>query len=206
MIKKISLVICLLIACVFAQCGGCLISSRAGLKAGITWNSYDPGDGTNSFSGTGSHFGFGMGMDFLKLISVDITPQLNADNYTRREMIFERTYSYSNLYFPIFVSLKAGIIPLVSPYIGLGLAFNMMASGTETLRWPNGDIYSQTQLGGAMSPAYLMLGGGVEVKLLKFRINPEFTVHIQPTDPEDPTPPPAQSINYHLSLGFYYSP
>ena len=127
MIKKISLVACLLSACVFGQCGGCLISSRAGLKAGITWNRYDPGDGTNSFSGTGSHFGFGMGMDFLKLISVDITPQLNNDNYLRREMIFERTYSYSNLYFPIFVSLKAGMIPLVSPYVGLGLAFNMMA-------------------------------------------------------------------------------
>jgi hypothetical protein len=205
MIKKIFLVAGLLILTGLAQ-GGCLINSRIGLKGGITWNGYDPGDNTNGYSGTGSHFGFGMGVDFFNLLSFDITPQLNTDNYARREMIFERTYSYSNLYFPFFLSLKPGMIPLISPYIGLGLAFNMMASGYETLRWPSGEIFSQTKLNGPMSPAYLMLGGGLEVKLREFRIAPEFTVHIQPTDPEDPNPPPAQSINYHLSLGLFYTP
>jgi hypothetical protein len=205
MIKKISLVVFLLAAGVFGQCGGCLVSTRVGVKTGIILCNYDPGDGTAVYSGSGSHIGFGMGTDFLKLISVDLTPQYTTTNYTRQEPLFERTLAYKNLYFPVFVSLKAGMIPLISPYIGLGLGFCMTASAYDVQKYANGTII-ETQLGGGISPAYLIVGGGVEIKLLKFRISPEFTAHIQPTDPEDPYPPPAQAINYNLSLGLYYAP
>jgi hypothetical protein len=205
MLNKLLVVICLIAATGFAQCGGCLVSTRVGVKAGLILCNYDPGDGTAAYSGTGSLFGFGMGTDFLKLISVDVTPQYTTTNYTRQEPLFERTLAYKNLYFPVFVSLKAGMIPLVSPYIGLGLGFCMTASAYDVQKYANGTII-ETQLGGGISPAYLIVGGGVELKLIKFRISPEFTAHIQPTDPEDPNPPPAQAINYCLSLGFYYTP
>jgi hypothetical protein len=204
MIKKISLVACLLSVWAFGQCGGCLVSTRVGVKGGLILCNYQPGDGSNAFTGTGSHFGFGMGTDFLKLISVDVTPQIMSTNFSREEIFFERTYAYQAIYFPVFVSLKAGMIPLVSPYVGLGLGFGLITSANEIHRFYDDNDTTMTPISGASATAYLILGGGVEIKLLKFRINPEFTVQLQPRPEDDPNA--AETKNYHLSLGLYYAP
>lgn len=201
--KKIILIAVLLSACLHGQCGGCLVSTRVGLKGGLSICTYQPADGSAEFRGTGAHFGFGMGTDFLKLIALDVTPQYEGTNYSRQETFFERTYSYKNIYFPVFVSLKAGMIPLISPYLGLGLGFNLIVSGYEIHKYANGNI-TQTPLSGTNASAYLILGLGAEVKLLKLRLTPEFTAHIQPKPENDPNA--AQTINYHIALGLYYAP
>jgi hypothetical protein len=201
--KKILLIPLLLAASAYGQCTGCLVSTRVGLKGGVTVCTYLPADGSGEFRGTGAHFGFGMGTDILKLIALDVTPQYQGTNYSRQETFFERTYSYKNIYFPVSVSLKAGMLPLISPYLSIGLGFNLIVSGYEIHKYANGNI-TQTPLSGSNASAYLILGLGAEVKLLKLRITPEFTAHIQPKPENDPNA--AQTIDYHISLGLYYAP
>jgi len=204
MLNKLLVVICLIAATGFAQCGGCLVSTRVGVKAGLILCNYYPGDSSNALTGTGAHFGFGMGTDFLKLISLDVTPQIMSTNYSREETSFERTYAYQTIYFPVFVSLKAGMLPLVSPYIGFGLGFGLIMSANEIHRFYDDNDTTMTPIPGASATAYLIVGGGVEVKLLKFRIVPEFTAQLQPRPEDDPNA--AETKNFHLSLGLYYAP
>ncbi|MGB3479617.1 MAG: outer membrane beta-barrel protein [bacterium] len=199
--KKILMIIILLTVSVYGQCLSGPISTRVGIKLGLNICTYDPGGGANTFSGTGMHFGFGMGTDIINLVAIDMIPQYRSTKYTRDEVLGRHTYSYNNLYFPIFLSLKAGMIPLVSPYIGFGIGFNIRLSGTDRFEFNNGTAID-TPIQGSETTAKLIVGGGAELKFIKFRISPEFTANIQARDENSEE----QTIDYHVSLGLYYAP
>jgi hypothetical protein len=149
--------------------------------------------------GTGMHFGFGMGTDFLNLIALDIGAQFRTTKYSREEPVGRITHSYNNLYFPIFLSLKAAMLPLISPYIGAGLGINVQFDGVR--RWEPDGVAVETELEGATN-AYFILGLGAEIKFTKLRICPEFTANIKPTSDDQND----QYKDYHLSVGLYYAP
>ena len=199
--KKIALLIVIVAVYSYGQCLGSPISTRVGVKLGLNICTYDPGNTTNTYGGTGMHIGLGMGTDIINLIGLNMTPQFRSTKYGRDEALGRHTYSYSNLYFPIFLSLKAGMLPLVSPYIGIGIGFNIRLSGTDRFEFNNGTAVD-TPIQGSETTAKAILGGGVEVKLIKFRLIPEFTANIQARDENTEE----QTIDYHLSLGFYYAP
>jgi hypothetical protein len=199
--KKIALLIVFLAVYSYGQCLGSPISTRVGVKLGLNICTYDPGGNANTFSGTGMHFGFGMGTDIINLVAIDMVPQFRSTNYTRDEVLGRRTYSYSNLYFPIFLSLKPGMLPLISPYIGLGIGFNIQFKGTDRFEFNNGTAVD-TPIDGSTTNGKLIVGGGVELKLTKFRLTPEFTANIQARDENSEE----QKVDYHISLGFYYAP
>ncbi len=199
--KKIALLIVFLAVYSYGQCLGSPISTRVGVKLGLNICTYDPGGNANTFSGTGMHFGFGMGTDIINLVAIDMVPQFRSTNYTRDEVLGRRTYSYSNLYFPIFLSLKPGMLPLISPYIGLGIGFNIQFKGTDRFEFNNGTAVD-TPIDGSTTNGKLIVGGGVELKLTKFRLTPEFTANIQARDENSEE----QTVDYHISLGFYYAP
>lgn len=207
--KRTILVALLLAAFGAAQCLSAPISTRAGVKFGINPGTYDPDDSFDAFKGTGVHFGIGMGTDILNLIGLDMGAQFRTTKYSRAEEIlgidYTHSYSYNNLYFPFFVSLKAGMLPLVAPYIGAGLGINVQFEGTERVENSGGAI--ETPIEGAATNAYLILGLGAEIKLIKFRIMPEFTANINGSADDAATADRTEAnIDYHLSVGLFYTP
>ena len=203
--KKVLFLLFTIVMFSYAQCLGSPISTRVGVKFGINPGTYNLDDGQVEFKGTGVHFGFGMGTDFLNLIALDMGAQFRTTSYSREILSVKHTVSYSNLYFPFFLSLKAGMLPLISPYVGAGVGLNVQFNGTNSLE-SNG-LVVETPIEGSNTNVFLILGLGAEVKLLKFRIMPEFTANInaQADDAatEDRT---EENVDYHISVGFYYAP
>lgn len=188
-----------------AQCLGSPISTRAGIKFGVNPGTYESGDGGEVFSGTGLHFGIGMGTDILNLIGIDMTPMYRTTTYSRESPIYTHSYSYKNLYFPIFLSVKAGMIPLISPYAGLGIGFNIQLSGLERLE--SDGVAIETDIEGTTTHAYIILGIGAEIKLVKLRIMPEFTANINGSADDQATEDIREgNVDYHISVGFYFAP
>jgi hypothetical protein len=198
-LKKILLPILLLAVLCFGQCLSWPISTRVGIKAGFNPGTYNPDDNLGEMKGTGVHFGLGMGTDILNLISLDMGAQFRTTKYSREEPLGRITHSYNNLYFPIFLSIKAGMLPLISPYLGAGLGINVQFDGTK--RWEPNGVAVETALAGVTN-AYFILGLGAEIKLIKFRISPEFTANIKPTSNDQPD----KYTDYHFSVGFFYAP
>ena len=201
--RKILFLVLALVVFSYGQCLSAPISTRVGVKFGFNPGTLNLDDGLDEFKGTGVHFGLGMGTDILNLISLDMGAQFRTTNYSREELLGEHTYSYNNLYFPVFLSLKAGMLPLISPYIGAGIGINVQFNGTERLE-TNG-IAVETPIEGATN-AYLILGLGAEIKLIKFRIMPEFTANINAQANNEATAETEENVDYHISVGFYYAP
>ncbi len=198
-LKKTILTIILLSAVCFAQCFSGPIGTRVGIKGGINPGTYNPNDNLGQMTGTGVHIGLGMGTDIFSLISLDMAAQFRTTRYSRQEALARRTYLYNNLYFPVMLSLKAGMLPLISPYLGAGIGINVQFDGKQQLESNN--VVLETPIGGA-THAFFIIGLGVEFKLIKFRISPEFTVNIKPTSDDQPE----KYTDYHLSVGLYYTP
>jgi hypothetical protein len=189
-----------------AQCLGSPISTRAGVKFGVNPGTYERGDGGDVFSGTGMHFGIGMGTTILNLIGLDMTPMYRTTTYSRESPTFySHSYSYKNLYFPIFLSVKAGMIPLISPYAGLGIGFNIQLAGVE--RVETDGVAIETEIEGTTTHAYIILGLGAEIKLIKWSIIPEFTANINGSMDDEATEDIREgNVDYHVSVGFYFAP
>lgn len=202
------LVALLLTAWCTAQCLSAPISTRVGVKFGFNPGTYNHDDGLDEFKGTGVHFGIGMGTDILNLISLDMGAQFRTTVYSRPEELlveYTHTYSYNNLYFPIFLSIKAGMLPLVSPYVGAGLGINVRYNGVEKVE-TNG-VTVETPIEGSNTNAFLILGLGAEIRLLKLRISPEFTANFN-AQADDPATEgrTEENVDYHLTLGIFYAP
>jgi hypothetical protein len=127
-----------------------------------------------------------------------MTPQYRSIVQVRDEPSGRRTFSYDNMYFPITLSLKGGMIPFVSPYVSAGIGINVPVSGVERFEYNNGTAV-ENDIGGSVG-GFLILGAGAEVKLLKFRIVPEFMANTLGTEDR------SRRTDYHLTLGFYYAP
>ncbi len=192
------------LAGVYGQCLTSPISMRVGIKPGLTICTDDQADGGDVFQGTGLHIGIGMGSDFFRLIALDMTPQFRTTSFGRDEASFRRIYSYKNLMFPLFLSLKGGMIPLISPYIGFGIGFGLQFDGTERREFPNGTA-TEDKLAGSNAQGFILLGGGLEIKLSKLRITPSFTANISGSGDET-HPPKTEEKDYDISAGLYYSP
>jgi hypothetical protein len=101
------------------------------------------------------------------------------------------------------LSIKAGMLPVVSPYLGVGLGINVQFEGTQ--KWEPNGVAVETPIGGTNTNAFFILGLGAEFKLTKFRIIPEFTANINSGADDPATPNRAESnTDLHLSIGFYY--
>jgi hypothetical protein len=201
--KKVFFLLLTIVVFSYAQCLGSPISTRVGVKFGFNPGTKKLGDGSGQLSGTGMHFGFGMGTEILNFVSFDMGAQFRTTKYSREEPSYI-AYSYDNLYFPFFLSLKAPILPLISPYIGAGVGINVQYNGTRRFDF-FGNIVEQ-QIEGATTNAFLILGLGAQIKLLKFRIMPEFTANINAQADDEATEATEENVDYHFSVGFYYAP
>jgi hypothetical protein len=183
----------------YAQCLSGPLSTRVGIKAGFNPGTYEPNDTLGNMKGTGVHFGLGMGTDIFNLIALDMGAQFRTTKYSREETLGRVTHSYKNLYFPIFLSIKAGMLPLISPYLGAGIGINVQFEGKR--KWEPNGVAVETDLAGATN-AYFILGLGAEIKLIKLRVCPEFTANIKPTSEDQDE----KYTDLHFSVGLFYAP
>ena len=197
--KKITLTILLLVMVCYAQCLSGPLSTRVGIKAGFNPGTYEPDDTLGNMKGTGVHFGLGMGTDLFNLIALDMGAQFRTTTYSREEALGRVTHSYNNLYFPIFLSIKAGMWPLISPYLGAGIGINVQFEGKR--RWEPNGVAVETDLAGATN-AYFILGLGAEIKFIKLRVCPEFTANIKPNSEDQDD----KYTDLHFSVGLFYAP
>jgi hypothetical protein len=175
---------------------------RIGIKPGITACNYDPGDGTDTYSGTGWHIGIGMGSDFFRLAGLDIVPQYRTTSYARDEQIRRHVYAYQSILFPLFLSVRGYMVPRVTPYAGFGIGFNFRLSGVERSEYPGGTA-TEVDIGSSLQ-GFIILGGGVEIKLNKWRIVPEVLVNISGSGDEN-NPPETEEKDIDISIGLYYT-
>jgi len=204
--RRISVTVPLLLIAVAGVSSQCLtnpLSMRLGLEPGISVCTYDADDGGNIYTGGGMHIGIGMGSDFFRLIAFDMRLQFKTTSFGRGEALGRRIRSYKNLMYPVFLALKAGMLPRVSPYIGLGIGFNIRFAGVERFEFSGGGAI-ENDIGGSTAQGFMILGLGAEIKLNKWRIAPRFTANISGSGDET-HPPQTEEKNYDISVGFYYS-
>jgi uncharacterized membrane protein len=199
-----ALAVALFLSSAAAQCLSGSMAMRMGVKLGLTACYYDPDDNIGVYSGTGMNVGLGMGSLFFGLLGFDMTPQFRTTVYSRDEWWGRRTLFHNNIMFPLTLSLRAGMIPVVSPFIGLGLGFNIQLAGVERHEFSSGNAV-ETQLNDTGLLAYLVFPIGVDIKLNKWRLEPSVTFNISGSGDEF-NPPQTLKRDIDISIGAYYSP
>ncbi len=197
---KTAAILGILVSLLLLGCGFKPIQLRSGCRAGLTFSTLDLADGNGAFTGTGGMAGLSMGGDFFQLFSLDMSYQYRSIVQSREEEILKNIYKYDNLYFPLTLALKGGMIPVVSPYLSFGIGLNVQVAGLHRWEFYSGDAF-EDDLGGGNATAFAILGLGAEIKLNKLRLVPEFTANMQAR--EDTT---EKAADYHFSLGLFYAP
>ena len=93
---RMSLVFVLLLMAIVGVDAGCLsnpVSTRVGIKTGLTICTDDQGDAGALYKGTGMHVGIGMGTDFFRLVALDMTPQFRTISLAREQALYRRVLS-----------------------------------------------------------------------------------------------------------------
>jgi hypothetical protein len=186
------------------QCLSKPLAMRMGLKLGLTACSYDPGDGTATYMGTGMNVGLGMGSDFFGLLGFDMTPQFRTTSYSRDEALWRKTLFHCNIMFPLTLSLRANMIPVISPFIGLGIGFNIQLAGIERHEFSSGDAV-EYELNDTGLLGFLVFPMGVDIKLNKWRLEPSVTFNITGSG-DEANPPETLKRDIDISIGAYYAP
>ncbi len=199
--KKMTLLFLLFI--VASASGQCLalVKSYFGLKTGINYSILDPDDEAGNFTGVGLGIGLGMGLDILNTIALEFAPLFRTTSFNRTVMNIQHGFDYTNLYLPLELKIRAGMLPVVSPYLGIGLAQNIQLSGEAYIGgW-------KTEIDDLESDLHLLFPLGVEIKFVKVKINPEITFNLNLTA-DDPDTPNRSEKNYEIdyNLGIYYTP
>jgi hypothetical protein len=213
--RKLLIIIVLFAIYAYGQCLGGPISTRFGIKTGLVYSTFDPDDNTGGLSGMGFQIGLGMGTDIMNALSIDMTPQLRTTSFGRTDEILgteiKTTISYTNLYLPVQFSLKAGMLPVLAPYIGIGLAGNFQMSGTVRVETEGSAIESDIDKEDLENDFFLVGAVGTDIKLVNFKIVPEISINYNLTaDLHNENNPnqtyDGENIDLHFAVGFYFSP
>ena len=206
--KALILAICLL-TLGFSQYKSSPVNVRCGGKLGMNYGILDIDDNNGNYSGIGFHAGFGLGIDIANIAAFDITPMFRSTRYSRNDIVlgteWTSTVSYSNMYIPLIFALKPRISPNAAPYIGIGSAFNIQLNGTWSLKSEGTTI--KDDIDDLENDVYLVFAMGVDLKQDNLVIAPEFSFNYNASADDENTPNRTESIiDFHFSLGFYYTP
>jgi len=183
--------------------GQCLmpVKSYFGLQTGLNYSNFDPDDNAGTLSGVGFQIGLGMGIEILNTIGIQMTPMFKTTSFNRTILNVETGANFNNFYLPVFLQLKAGMLPAVSPYFGLGFAGNFQMDGAAYI----GSLKSS--IDDLENDLYFSLSLGTDIKLIKLKVTPEFTFNYNLTA-DDPDTQNRTETNYdfHLSVGVFYTP
>ncbi|MEO0184994.1 MAG: outer membrane beta-barrel protein [candidate division WOR-3 bacterium] len=177
------------------------VRSYFGLIAGLNYSNYDPKDNAGNLSGMGFQIGLGMGIEIGSAIGIQIAPMFRTTSFNRPILGVDTGANFDNLYLPLSFQLKAGMIPVISPYLGIGMAGNFQLSGTAYL----GEIRST--INNLENDLLFTFSLGTDIKLKKMKVSPEFSFNYN-LSADDPDTQNRTETNYdfHFSVGFFYTP
>jgi hypothetical protein len=177
------------------------VKSYAGLKIGFNYGTLDPGNSGNNLSGTGFQAGFAFGMDLAKVLGFEFAPAFRTSEYATTVLNVPVGARYTNLWLPVNILFKAGMIPVVTPYFGLSIAGNFQLDGTGYIGEAESDISDLE------NDAYIGLVLGTDIKASKVKIVPEFSFNFNLTADNKDTPNVTESVyDIHVQVGLYYAP
>jgi|GEM_PF-731097 len=209
--KKLIIILFLLSVYAYGQC--CFsgpISVRVGIKTGLNYGIFNRDDDVGELNGLGWHIGLGMGTDILDFLAIDMAAQIRSTYYSRTTdegfiTPVTTNYSFTNLYLPVIFSVKIGIVPLISPYIGIGGAGNFQLSG-KVKDGHHGSGVEQ-EIEELEKDLFIIAALGAEIKLIKLKISPEVSLNYNLTADDPDTPDQTEkNFDIHLSVGLYYIP
>ncbi len=206
--NTIILALCLA-AAGFSQYDQSALNVRAGGKMGMNYGIYDFDDDNDNFNGIGFHAGFGLGIDIANIAAFDITPMFKSTRYSRSVIVlgteWKTSVSYSNMYLPITFALKPRISPTAAPYFAIGSGFNMQLDGVLSFR-RDGTVIKD-DIDDLENDVSLVFAMGVDLIQKNLVIAPEFSVNYNLTADDGDTPDRRESmVDFHFSLGLYYTP
>jgi hypothetical protein len=207
--KKIAVLVFVFAVYAFGQCLGSPLSGRIGIKAGVNYGIFDPKDDDQNLTGMGFHIGFGMGLDILNTLALDLTPTFRTTKYGVTENNTTVSLSYTNLYLPVQLSLKAGL-PVVAPYIGIGAAGNFQMGGKVKIEGEGVSFEWDIDNEDLEQDFFLIGAVGTQIKLVKMSVVPEISVNYNLTpslvDENNPNNKvEGTNVDFHFSVGFYMS-
>ncbi|HEX7320409.1 MAG TPA: hypothetical protein VF399_08650 [bacterium] len=177
------------------------VKSYAGLKIGFNYGNFDPGNSGNNLSGAGFQAGFAFGMDLARVLGFEFAPAFRTSEYATTVLNVPVGVRYINLWLPVNIVFKAGMIPVVTPYFGFSIAGNFQLDGTGYIGEAQSDISDLE------NDAYTGLILGTDIKLSKVKIVPEFSFNFNLTADSEDTPNVTESVyDIHLQVGMYYAP
>ncbi len=176
------------------------VNAYFGLQTGFNYSTYDPDDEAGTFTGTGFQIGLGMGVD-VNTFGVRVAPVFKTTSFNRTIINIETGANYNNLFLPVSLQLKAGMVPIVSPYLSAGLAGNFQLDGTAYI----GSLKSS--IDDLENDLLLSLALGTDIKVTKLWITPEFSFNYNLTAEDSDTQNRAESsYDLSFSVGIYYAP
>jgi len=185
------------------------LSGRIGIKTGVNYGIFDPEEDDENLTGMGFHVGLGMGLDILNSFALDFTPTFRTTKYGVTENNTTVSLSYSNLYLPVQISLKAGL-PVVAPYIGIGAAGNFQMNGKVKIEGEGASFEFDIDDEDLEQDFFLIGALGTQIKLMKMSVIPEVSVNYNLTpslvDENNPNNEvEGTNVDFHFSVGFYMS-
>ncbi len=177
------------------------VKSYFGLVTGLNYSNYDPKDNAGNLSGIGFQVGLGMGIEIGSTIGIQIAPMFRTTSLSRPILGIDTGANFDNLYLPLSFRLNAGMIPVISPYLGIGITGNFQLSGTAYI----GEIRSSVD--DLENDLLFTFSFGTDIKLTKIKVSPEFAFNYN-LSADDPDTQNRTETNYdfHFSVGLYYTP
>jgi hypothetical protein len=204
--NKIFFILAVAVIALHAQC---LPSVRGsiGLKPAMNITTYNPDDGAGNYTGAGFNIGIGLGLD-IGNFGIEMAPSFRTTNYSRTDQYFPVTTSahFNNFYLPVHFLLKAGALPLVAPYLGLGFAFDIQNNGYWAVT-SGGTFKTDVPSDQLENDFFLSLALGADIKQSHFKISPEFSFDYNLTADDSDTPNRTESnYDFTISVGLYFVP
>lgn len=199
--NKLGLIIFFQFTFVCSQCLSSPSGPCVGLKVGVNHCVLDCDYPFSDLPGKGLHGGIGIGFDIQPCFAINITSQIKSSSYLYG--FWPGTdYHYTNLFVPIVVSLKLFSAQSTSPYLGVGGAVNFQLSDKEIdTEWG-----SEQKIEDLRNDFYFTICIGIEKKLARLRISPEFSFNYNLT-PNHPGSYdiPVSMYDFHLTIGLCYA-
>ncbi len=198
--KNIAIILLVIGTLLWGQPGN-PVSGYFGLQTGFNYSTLDPDDNAGALTGTGFQIGLGMGIDFNQVIGIRFAPVFKTTSFNRTIINIETRANYNNMFLPVLFQLKAGMVPVVSPYLSAGLAGNFQLSGTAYI----GSLKSS--IDNLENDLVFSLALGTDIKLTKLWLTPEFAFNLNLTaDDSDTQNRTESSYDFSFCVGIYYAP
>jgi hypothetical protein len=173
----------------------------AGLKVGINYGTFVPGNNTDNWSGAGFQVGFAFGMDMAKVLGFEFAPAFRTSEYATTVLNTPVGARFTNIWLPVNIAFKAGMMPVISPYCGISIAGNFQLDGTSYIGALENDVSDLE------NDAYIGFIFGADLKMSKAKIVPEFSFNFNLTADSKDTPNVTESVyDIHMQVGIYYAP